>query len=99
MIRIKRVYREPSSHDGTRILVDRISAARDKQGAGEFPQDGCMICSAEQFSPKWFGHDQNKWETFNKSKRYRKKELSSAEPRKALKELDGFPIKNAHSRV
>jgi uncharacterized protein YeaO (DUF488 family) len=33
---------------------------------------------------KWFGHDPNKWEAFKK--RYRK-ELSYAEPKKALNEL------------
>ncbi|MGE0473495.1 MAG: DUF488 domain-containing protein [Nitrospirales bacterium] len=83
MIRIKRVYREPSSGDGTRILVDRVwprGISKERANLAGWLKDLAPSSSLR----KWFGHDPNKWETFKK--RYRK-ELSSAEPRKALNEL------------
>ena len=83
MIRIKRVYREPRSRDGTRILVDRIwprGITKERASLAEWRKDLAPSSSLR----KWFGHDPNKWEAFKK--RYRK-ELSYAEPKKALNEL------------
>lgn len=86
MIRIKRVYREPRSRDGTRILVDRIwprGITKERASLAEWRKDLAPSSSLR----KWFGHDPNKWEAFKK--RYRK-ELSYAETRKALNELARF---------
>jgi len=83
MIRIKRVYREPNSRDGIRILVDRIwprGISKEQARIAAWRKDLAPSSSLR----KWFGHDPNKWEAFRN--RYRK-ELAYAEPRKALKEL------------
>lgn len=83
MIRIKRVYCDPGSRDGTRILVDRVwprGISKEQAGHAAWRKDLAPSSSLR----KWFGHDPDKWEVFKK--RYRK-ELSSAELRGALKEL------------
>ena len=86
MIRIKRVYREPSPRDGTRILVDRIwprGISKEQARLASWRKDLAPSSSLR----KWFGHDPDKWEAFKE--RYRK-ELSSAESREALKEFAGL---------
>jgi uncharacterized protein YeaO (DUF488 family) len=83
MVRIKRVYCEPGSHDGTRILVDRVwprGISKEQASLAGWWKD---LASSHSLR-KWFGHDPHKWEAFRK--RYRK-ELSYAEPKKALEEL------------
>lgn len=83
MIRIKRIYREPSSRDGTRILVDRIwprGISKEQASLAAWRKDLAPSSSLR----KWFGHDPAKWKVFKM--RYRK-ELSSAETMEALKEL------------
>ena len=83
MIRIKRVYREPSSRDGTRILVDRVwprGISKERASLTAWRKDLAPSSSLR----KWFGHDSNKWEGFRK--RYRT-ELSHIESKNALKEL------------
>ncbi len=86
MKRIKRVYREPSSRDGTRILVDRIwprGISKELANLAAWRPDLAPSSSLR----KWFGHDPDKWEAFKK--RYRK-ELSSPGSREALKEFAGL---------
>lgn len=83
MIRIKRVYCEPSSRDGIRILVDRIwprGVSKKRASLAAWRKDLAPSSSLR----KWFGHDPNKWEAFKK--RYRK-ELCYAESEKGLNEL------------
>ncbi len=63
VIRVKRVYDEPSGGDGCRILVDRLwprglgrSRARVDVWMREVaPSDGLR---------RWFGHDASRWEEF-----------------------------------
>lgn len=83
MIRIKRVYREPSVRDGIRILVDRVwprgltkKRARIDAWRKELAPSAALR--------KWFGHDHAKWIRFRK--RYRT-ELMDADQRSVLKEL------------
>lgn len=86
MIRIKRVYREPGSRDGIRILVDRIwprGISKEQASLAAWRKDLAPSRSLR----KWFGQDPDKWETFKE--RYRK-ELSSAELSEKLKELAGL---------
>jgi uncharacterized protein YeaO (DUF488 family) len=75
MIRIKRVYREPNSRDGIRILVDRIWPR------GISKEQARIAAWRKDLAPS---SSLRKWEAFRN--RYRK-ELAYAEPRKALKEL------------
>ena len=68
MIRIKRVYREPSSRDGGRILVDRVwprGISKERARVVEWRKDLAPTTSLR----KWFGHDPAKWNEFRR--RYR----------------------------
>ncbi len=83
MIRIKRVYSEPSPRDGIRILVDRLwPRGVAKTGAR-------LDAWRKEFAPsaplrKWFGHDPAKWIGFRQ--RYRA-ELTDSDQLSALKDL------------
>ena len=68
MIRIKRVYREPSSRDGVRILVDRVwprGISKERAHVVEWRKDLAPTTSLRT----WFGHDPARWIEFRK--RYR----------------------------
>lgn len=68
MIRIRRVYREPSSRDGVRILVDRVwprGISKERAHVVEWRKDLAPTTSLR----KWFGHDPARWIEFRK--RYR----------------------------
>lgn len=83
MIRIKRVYSEPSLRDGIRILVDRVWPR------GVTKKRACIEAWRKELAPstplrKWFGHDPVKWIKFRN--RYRT-ELMGLEQASALKEL------------
>ena len=83
MIRIKRVYSEPSERDGLRILVDRVWPR------GFSKQRARIDAWRKDLAPstplrKWFGHNPAKWIGFRK--RYRI-ELKNSDQAEALKEL------------
>lgn len=65
MIRLKRVYEEPSEEDGLRILVERLwprGLTKEHAAVGLWLKDVAP-------SPEiriWFGHDPAKWEEFCK---------------------------------
>ncbi|KDE54972.1 DUF488 domain-containing protein [Methanoculleus sp. MH98A] len=68
MLRIKRIYKEPSKDDGTRVLVDRIwprGISKEKASLDRWEKD--LAPSSEL--RRWFGHDPAKWEEF--LRRYR----------------------------
>ncbi|KAF5042903.1 MAG: DUF488 domain-containing protein [Methanoculleus horonobensis] len=68
MIRIKRIYAEPSNDDGTRVLVDRIwprGISKEKASLDRWEKE--LAPSGEL--RRWFGHDPAKWEEF--LRRYR----------------------------
>jgi len=68
MIRIKRVYREPSLEDGMRILVDRVwprGISKERARVVDWRKDLAPTTSLR----KWFGHDPAKWTEFRR--RYR----------------------------
>lgn len=74
-VRIKRVYEEPSSEDGQRILVDRLWPR------GISKERARLTLWARDIAPstelrKWYGHDPKKWEEFK---------------RRYFKELDANP--------
>lgn len=63
MIRIKRVYEEPSEDDGLRILVDRLwprGLSKAKAKIDRWEKDLAPTTELR----RWFGHDPVKWEEF-----------------------------------
>ncbi|ANA41526.1 MULTISPECIES: DUF488 domain-containing protein [Geobacter] len=84
MIRIKRVYDEPTPEDGKRILVDRLwprGITKDKARIDEWlkevaPSDGLR---------QWFGHDPARWDEFRE--RYRRELDAKAELLDGLRKL------------
>jgi uncharacterized protein YeaO (DUF488 family) len=76
MIKVKRVYEQPSKTDGLRVLVDRLwPRGLSKQQAAVELWLKDLAPSAEL--RKWFNHDPEKWKPFQS--RYRK-ELSENQP-------------------
>jgi uncharacterized protein YeaO (DUF488 family) len=62
-VRIKRVYEQPDKEDGTRILVDRLwprGLTKEKASVALWLKE---IAPSTELR-KWFGHDPDKWKTF-----------------------------------
>ena len=86
MVHIKRVYNEPSPHDGIRILVDRVwprGCTKDRARLDGWRKELAPSTALR----KWFGHDPLKWNEFRV--RYHA-ELTQPEQRKALEDLAGL---------
>lgn len=65
MIRIKRVYGEPSARDGLRILVDRVwprGISKERARIVGWRKDLAPTTSLR----KWFGHEPAKWTEFRR---------------------------------
>lgn len=65
MIRIKRVYREPSLRDGVRILIDRVwprGISKERARIVEWRKDVAPSTSLR----KWFGHKPARWTEFRR---------------------------------
>lgn len=80
IIKVKRVYDEPSSDDGVRVLVDRLwprGLSKESARIDLWLKD---VAPSNELR-KWFNHDASKWEEF---KRRYFKEL---ENNKAVNEL------------
>ena len=83
MIRIKRVYSEPSPRDGVRILVDRVwprGISKERARIAEWRKDLAPSTSLR----KWFGHEPARWIEFRR--RYQT-ELSRSGMMEELKKL------------
>ena len=68
VIRIKRVYEEPSAADGQRILVDCVwprGVSKERAQVDEWRKEWAPSTALR----KWFAHDVAKWTTFRE--RYR----------------------------
>lgn len=68
-VRIKRVYEDPSSEDGKRILIDRLwprGLTKEKARVDLWLKDIAPSAGLRE----WFGHDPAKWPEFQK--RYQK---------------------------
>jgi uncharacterized protein YeaO (DUF488 family) len=68
MIRIKRVYCDPSLEDGVRILIDRVwprGISKERARIVEWRKDLAPTTSLRA----WFGHEPAKWTEFRR--RYR----------------------------
>lgn len=64
-VKIKRVYEEPSSQDGKRILIDRLWPRGISKEKGKIDIWMKDIAPSTELR-KWFGHDPAKWEEFQK---------------------------------
>ncbi|MCK8519650.1 DUF488 domain-containing protein [Methanoculleus sp. 7T] len=63
MIRIKRIYEEPSEDDGLRVLVDRLwprGISKERALIDRWEKDLAPTTELR----RWFGHDPAKWEEF-----------------------------------
>lgn len=65
MIRVKRVYEQPSYQDGFRILVDRLWPRGLRKSEAKFDLWMKEIAPEDRLR-KWFSHDPEKWEEFRK---------------------------------
>lgn len=64
-IRVKRVYDPPEDGDGLRILVDRLwprGLSKESARIDQWLRDVAPSASLR----KWFGHDPDKWEQFQR---------------------------------
>src|SRR5436305_10013322 len=65
MFRLKRVYEEPSSGDGFRVLVERLwprGLTKERAAVDLWLKD---VAPSPELR-KWFGHDPTRWEQFQK---------------------------------
>ncbi|MEP6933602.1 MAG: DUF488 family protein [Nitrospirota bacterium] len=65
MIRIKRVYREPSVRDGVRILVDRVWPRRMSKERARIDEWRKNLAPTTSLR-KWFGHEPARWVEFRR---------------------------------
>ncbi len=82
-VSIRRAYDEPAAADGYRVLVDRVWPR------GRRKEELALDEWAKELAPstalrKWFAHDPERWDEFNK--RYRE-ELDTPETRQRLRAL------------
>lgn len=78
-VRIKRAYEPASSHDGTRVLVDRLWPRGVKKADAGISQWMKEIAPSNELR-KWFGHDPARWDEFRrryKAELTKKQELMS----------------------
>jgi uncharacterized protein YeaO (DUF488 family) len=65
MIRVKRVYEEPSPDDGARVLVDRLwprGLSKEEAGLDVWLKE---VAPSSELR-KWYGHDPGKWDEFKR---------------------------------
>lgn len=83
MIKLKRVYEEPSSKDGVRVLVERLwprGLTKKRAAVDLWLKD---IAPSPELR-KWFGHEPARWEQFQK--RYRRELREKKEAIRLLKQ-------------
>lgn len=82
-VKIKRVYDKPDKEDGKRILVDRLwprGLTKEKADIDLWLKEVAPSTGLR----KWFGHDPDKWDEFQK--RYRQELKNNKEKIAVLKE-------------
>jgi uncharacterized protein YeaO (DUF488 family) len=85
MIKLKRVYDDWEKDDGYRILVDRLwprGVSKEKAHVDLWPKE---IAPSTELR-KWFGHDVQKWEEFEK--KYKKELETKKELVDQVKQLE-----------
>ena len=64
-VRVKRVYEEPASRDGLRVLVDRLwprGLSKERAGVSKWLKEAGPSTGLR----KWFDHDPDRWEEFKR---------------------------------
>jgi uncharacterized protein YeaO (DUF488 family) len=79
-VRVARIYEEPSTADGRRILVDRLWPRGVSKERAKL-DDWCKEVAPSDELRHWYGHDPDRFEEF--AKRYRA-ELAEGERAEAL---------------
>lgn len=83
MVRIKRVYDEPESADGRRVLVDRVWPRGLRKDQVDYDEWLREVAPSPELR-RWFRHDPDRFEEF--TVRYRA-ELADGPPAEALAQL------------
>ena len=83
MVRVRRIYDEAQTSDGTRILVDRVWPRGVSKDKAEL-DDWVKYVAPSTELRKWYSHDPEKFDEF--ARRFRE-ELKSDEAEQALDEL------------
>jgi len=84
MIKLKRVYDQPVKEDGFRVLVERLwprGMTKEKAKIDRWLKD----VAPSQELRKWFGHDLDKWDEFQR--RYREELNSNPQAIDQLRDL------------
>jgi uncharacterized protein YeaO (DUF488 family) len=84
MVKLKRVYEEPSPRDGLRVLVDRLwprGLTKERAAVDVWLKD---VAPSTELR-KWFGHEPAKWKEFQA--RYRKELTAQKDALKLLKRM------------
>jgi uncharacterized protein YeaO (DUF488 family) len=77
MIKLKRVYENPSPKDGSRILVERLwprGLTKERASVDLWLKD---VAPSPELR-KWFGHDPARWERFQRRYRQELREKEDA---------------------
>ena len=82
-VRVGRAYDEPTAHDGTRVLVDRLWPRGLTKAKARF-DEWCKQIAPSSELRRWYAHDPALFPEFRR--RYRK-ELTGAEQALALRHL------------
>jgi uncharacterized protein YeaO (DUF488 family) len=88
MIKLKRVYEEPSPDDGYRVLVERLwprGLTRERVAADLWLKD---VAPTPQLR-RWFGHDPARWKDFQERYRLELREKQDAVQLLRQKEHEG----------
>lgn len=64
-VRLKRAYEEPSSEDGTRVLVDRLWPRGVRKTSASIDRWIRDVAPSTELR-KWFGHDPIRWDEFRR---------------------------------
>ena len=65
MVKVKRVYEEPSPADGQRILVDRLWPRGIKKTAASLSAWLKDLAPSDELR-RWFSHDPRRWREFHR---------------------------------
>ena len=85
MISVRRIYDQPASDEGYKVLVDRLwpwGISKEKAGCNEWMKD---VAPSNKLRI-WYFHDHSKWKEFKKL--YRKELLEKSEALARLKEME-----------
>jgi uncharacterized protein YeaO (DUF488 family) len=82
-IRVRRVYEEPATADGARVLVDRVWPRGLRKDAARLDEWAKDVAPSTELRT-WYGHDPAKFDEFKR--RYRA-ELNEPGPREGLDRL------------